>query len=178
MSIRVVFIIIAALLVFSSSAFALESSDFDFISSKTFAGAEKKAWNQAILFDAPSLPGTPFSLSSFSWTFLLGGFKKDADVSFTAKFDGIAIDFSGHTTAGGRLLTTRSVTDAVTLGRLAAAFSDGTVRITLDQKHAMYFSGGAGSGHVAPEPATLLLIGAGLAGLPIARRLKNLNRNS
>ncbi len=36
--------------------------------------------------------------------------------------------------------------------------SDGRVKITFDEKHKVFASGGFGSGHVAPEPATMLLI--------------------
>jgi hypothetical protein len=179
MSKRVICIIIVSLLAFSANAFALDS--FDFTSVKLLDGSKKSGWNQTILFDA-SVKGTPFTLNSFTWTMLLGGFAKNADVSFTAKFDGISLLFSGHTNASGILLSTLSVKDSILLGNLASAFSDGKVHIAFDNKYRTYFSGGAGSaqgaGPVAPEPATILLIGAGLAGLPIARHLKKKNKDS
>jgi len=178
MSIRTVCCVVLAVLIFSANAFAL--ADVDFYSFKYLDGDKVKKWNQQIVFDDPGAlaTGSTFTLDKFSWVFLLGGFKKNADVAFTAYFDGVGVDFSGHANGSGRLMAMTSVVDAVTLGSLTGVLRDGKVKITFDEKHKVFASGGFGSGHVAPEPATMLLIGAGLAGLPIARRLKKNSRDS
>lgn len=178
MSIRMVCCVVLAVLIFSANAFAL--ADVDFYSFKYLDGDKTKKWNQKIIFDDPAAlaNGSTFTLEKFSWAFLLGGFKKNTDVAFTAYFDGVGVNFAGHTNGKGSLMAMTSVMDAVTLGSLAGVLSDGRVKITFDEKHKVFASGGFGSGHVAPEPATMLLIGAGLAGLPIARRLKKNNRDS
>lgn len=181
MKLRTILLAVLLCLAVSANAFAITS--FDYASIRTFDGVERASWYQTFFtIPSPAVNGHPFTLDSFTWSFLLGGFRPNSDVSFTARFDNVQLTFSGHTTANGMLLSTTSITNSVTLGNLAAAFSDGAVRIVMDSRYLTFVSGGFGSGHVtgpvAPEPATMLLIGAGLAGLPIARRLKKGSQDS
>jgi hypothetical protein len=157
---KVLGLTVALMLLTALNAFALTFDDTD-----TFK-IGKTNWTQTFL---DTKPGKAAALEALTLVFTLSTGDFRAGKTIQVMFDTMTVGYI--TTIAGKYTYTLNVTDA---SYLTKPFRDGKFVVNLDNqgKNSVVSSTLSGTYSVAPEPATMLLMGAGLASLPIVRRLR------
>jgi hypothetical protein len=174
-------ILVAGLLIFATNVFALSpGTSFDF-GNIVFPGATN-TWTHSITNFAPPLSGSEqliinsgnlFLNLTFTPSLFLPGFYLYVG---NPSLDGYNIGNTfiyGSTTPG---TVTTSWLTPITMPSALSAIADKQAQIILNSNYGslnnVNFSALWGKGTVAPEPVSMLLVGVGIAGLPIAGRIR------
>jgi hypothetical protein len=182
-------ILVAGLLIFATNVFALSpGASFDF-GDIVFPGATN-TWTHSITYFDPPLSGSePLIINSgnlfLNLTFTPLWFPLGGGQGFYLYVGSPSLDnyyigntfIYGSTTPG---TVTTSWLTTITSPSALNAIADKNAKIILTSNYGslnnVNFSALWGKGTVAPEPVSMLLVGVGIAGLPIAGRIRRFMR--